>query len=407
MEYDIDYEIYKYINEQVKEYVPLDYLLKQNNTTSDEVLHEVMRFRQEFDNLLLKYHIKNNNIVGICFDLAERINENSDNSELHYIYFCVVTDFGLLNRTDTVERTVEQEIRNYIRQRKLIHELMEFLDVQKQNREKFYDMMEYMKKYIHSVSIDCPKESEILYGLTVQHTFLYGSAKNNIYRDNLNALINHINGDRKLKAVKPYIIFAVLTRKHGMMQNRADFIPNLKTTFQYQMYNIFNDNGKNFNNYQSYIELYDHLRRSYIDDEYIDISLCDFCFANLSPLSEWYYMYCKPDLKIPMTLQRKINILKPLGFPSLFPNCDYIDYDIDEFEDEHSEICTRWQNSITEEMTEKFLSALYEGKDISECTAELEKNSKYSVYAEIFMYSQAECLLETKFYNIAAKITEI
>lgn len=125
-----------------------------------------------------------------------------------------------------------------------------------------------------------------------------------------------------MKLVKPYVVFAVLARKTGMMQNISHFMPNLKAIFQYQHYSIYKDNGKNFNLYQSELELYDHLQRSYMDDD-VDMELCDFCFANLSPLSEWYYMNCEPNENIPMCLSRKIRTVMPKSFPDILSYEDY------------------------------------------------------------------------------------
>lgn len=39
--YDIDYEIYKYINELADQYVELDELLKQNHLTFDEAIQKI------------------------------------------------------------------------------------------------------------------------------------------------------------------------------------------------------------------------------------------------------------------------------------------------------------------------------------------------------------------------------
>ena len=157
--------------------------------------------------------------------------------------------------------------------------------------------------------------------MTIQHTFLHDSIKNEIYKDNLKSLLLHTNSDEKLKFIKPYVIFAVLARKTGMMQKRKHFIPNLKAVFQYQAYHILKDNGKNFNRYQSELELYDHLRRAYDDDA--DIDFCDFCFANLSPLSEWYYLYCEPNEEIPMVIDRKILTIMPKSFPNILSYEEY------------------------------------------------------------------------------------
>ena len=54
-----------------------------------------------------------------------------------------------------------------------------------------------------------------------------------------------------------------------------------------------------------------------------DISLCDYCFANLSPLSEWYYSNCEPNEDIPMNLRRKIISIMPKSFPAIIDSTDY------------------------------------------------------------------------------------
>lgn len=407
MIYDIDYEIYKYINEQAEQYIEFDELLKQNYTTYEDARKNVKCFREKFYNMLSRYSIGSQNLVEMCYDLMKNIRQYPDNPDLQYLYFCIITDSGLLNVINSYERTEEQKIRNYFRQYELIQELSAFLVSCKDNTRKLCELREYLKKFRHTKNTESMEEYELLYHLTIQHTFLYESIGNATYKDNLNALIMQINSDEILKSVKPYIIFAVLARKTGMMQNREHFIPNLKAVFQYQDYNIYKDNGKNFNNYQSDIELYDHLRRTYIDDNEMDIELCDFCFANLSPLSEWYYMYCQPDFEIPMTFIRKIHLSESLSFPVLLGYDDYNNCDMYEFEKEHSKVYKQWEKTVTPDITEKFLQALCNNTDISEITAKLPYVEKYSEYAEFFMYQCAASLLEEKMLYTAENFLKI
>lgn len=326
--YDIDYEIYKYINELADQYVEFDELLKQNHLTFDEVKQKIKQFKEQFYSLISKYSIGSQNLVETCYDLIERMEQQPDNPDLQYLYFCVITDVGLLNKV-LGERTEEQEIRNYLRQHESIQELTEFLESQTESIKKYQELLEYLKKPIKIKNAECEEESDFLYHLTIQHTFLHDSIKNEVYKDNLKSLLIHINSDEKLKPIKPYIMFAVLARKTGMMQKRKHFMPNLKAIFQYQEYNILKDNGKNFNQYQSELELYDHLRRAYLEDA--DIDFCDFCFANLSPLSEWYYLYCEPNEEIPMVIDRKILIVMPKSFPKILSYEDYESLSEDEF----------------------------------------------------------------------------
>lgn len=322
MIYDINFEINKYIDEQADQYTEFDELLKQNCLTLDEAHQRVKQFKGKFYSLLTKYSISSQNLVKTCYDFMERISQQPDNADLQYLYLCIMTDFGLLNGTNAHDRTEEQEIRNYLHQNELVQELESFLKLQSDNSRKLNELREYLTKPIQVKHIECTEESDLLYQMTIQHTFLYESVGNEVYKDNLNALLMYINSDEKLRSVKPYVIFAVLARKTGMMQKREQFIPNLKAVFQYQDYNIYRDNGKNFNQYHSELELYDQLRRSYFDDD-IDIELCDFCFANLSPLSEWYYLNCEPNEDIPMTLVRKILMVMPESFPVILSYEDY------------------------------------------------------------------------------------
>lgn len=138
--YDIDYEIYKYINEQADQYVELDKLLKQNHLTFDEVKQKIKQFKEQFYSLISKYSISSQNLVATCYDLMERISQRSDNPDLQYLYFCIMTDFGLLNTVDS-DRTDEQEIRNYLRQRESIQELTEFLESQSESIRKYQELL--------------------------------------------------------------------------------------------------------------------------------------------------------------------------------------------------------------------------------------------------------------------------
>ncbi|MCM1235124.1 MAG: hypothetical protein NC489_33915 [Ruminococcus flavefaciens] len=62
------------------------------------------------------------------------------------------------------------------------------------------------------------------------------------------------------------------------------------------------------------------------------MGLCDFCFANLSPLSEWYYMNCEPNEDIPMCLSRKIQTVMPKSFPDILSYMDYNEMNEDELQ---------------------------------------------------------------------------
>lgn len=346
MMYDTDYAIYQYINAQVEQYVEFDDLLKQNHCTMEEAQQEIKAFREKYHSLLAGYAFSDCDLAAACEELMAQMEQHPGSLDLQYLYLCIVTDFGLLWNAGVQERSAEQEVRNYFRQRERMQELTAFLQVQAESMRKYENLLEHLKKPIEGNQAEYAEESDFLYHLTIQHIFLHDGIKNEIYRENMKALLIHVNSDAQVRSLKPYVIFAVLARKTGMMQKRKHFMPNLNAVLQYQDYQILKDNGKNFNRYQSELELYDHLRRAYAEDA--DMDFCDFCFANLSPLSEWYYLYCEPNEDIPMTIGRKIQTQMPLSFPNLLSDEAYETLDEDEIQ-----AC----QDAAETLKEKMLSA--------------------------------------------------
>lgn len=395
--YDADYEINQYIDQAADSYVSLKDLLLQHHMTYDEALQKTAEFREKYYGFLNQYAIKSENIVRLCYDLMAQIKHSPEDQDLQFLYFCTVTDTGLLSEY----QTGEQAIRNYFQQSEKVRELTDFLQTESKCKEQLQKVKLHLKKSDSMGNSDDSQEFQQLYELTTQHTFLYGAGKNSIYRDNLHSLLTHINQNEILKSIKPYLIFAILSRKHGMMQNREHFIPNLQTAFQYQEYQIYSDNGKNFNLYESYLELYDHLRRFYESDHTTNLSLCDYCFANFSPLSEWYYLYCQLNMDFPMNLKQKVDAAKALGFPMLYHYENYGDCDIEEFENTHDEICQIWDITIDAAMTERFLQLLYQNQDVSEIAGKLPYYEQYPRYAELFLYASAERLLTEQMMLIA------
>ena len=164
----------------------------------------------------------------------------------------------------------------------------------------------------------------------------------------------------------------------------------------YQDYQINTDNGKNFSQYQSYVELYEHLRRAYLSDQQTDIPFCDYCFANLSPLSEWFYRYCLPELPIPKNLKQNVQEHMALSFPTLFDYEKYAEYDIAEFEAANPAILKEWEKTADNGLTEALLDALYHDQDTAGIVEQLPCCHSCPEYAAIFLYGTAENHLAEK-----------
>ena len=314
MNYEEEFALYKHISKMADAHVPLETILKKHGATADSALHEAKQYRADFFSELESLAIPADHLPTVCTEIIHRIEENPDSEQLRRLYCILVTDAGLLY--NLWERGEEQIIRNYYRQREMADRLMEEIG-RSVSMTKLLEKLRNEAKKKHECNAEYPDEEETIYRLSLQYSFLYKGRKNPAYAENVRILVRMVNAHPLLRQVKPYLISAVLSRKHSKMLNRADYVPNLENILRFKRYSIHKDNGKNYDTYQSYVELYEHLRQLYSSDGTVDMTFSDFCFAMLSNLSEWYYIYCETNEDIPRNLMRTVKMLKAPMFPML------------------------------------------------------------------------------------------
>lgn len=412
MTYDVEYEVFKYICREADSYIPLQKLLKNHGLTFQESVKKAEAYQDYFFKLLKKYDIHGDNPVSICMDLIELLKTMPVNTELQFLYCAIITDRGLLLDYNPEERTKEQNIRNWLDQEQCVAQLMHFLQKQTVMQKRLQQVSSLLKKYHENSSVD-PEEPSMLYELCQQYPFLCTGKNPSVFLENIGELIGQVNSCAELQALKPYLIFAVLSRKHKLMIEREHYIPNLQSVLSYQNYQIEADNGKNYDTYQTYVELYENLRRFYLDDPEVDIAFSDYCFANLSPLSEWYYQNCEPNEAIPMNLIRKIITIKAKRFPVIYNYHDYENFEQETFYQKYSDVCELWQETLENmpNLLFSFLQSLSEGHDIADYAEMLCVNSgadqicpkkkQLQQAAEWFLYQEASIQLEEQMLEAA------
>lgn len=413
MNYEMEYEIFKYICKEADEYVPLQKLLHNNGLTFKEALVKTADYRRDYFDMLERYGINMRNAVSVCMDLMKFLEKNPEDTGLQFIYFATVTDIGLLLDCNQSERSDEQNIKNWIEQKKRTDELIKFHKENMKMKKRFNEFVRNMKTPYKNSDDNLEEQSDI-YRMSLKHEFLYCGRKNEIYFENIGELIREINSCKELQSVKPYIIFAVLTRKNKLIMERESYSPNIRNVFQYQNYRIECDNGKNFDSYQSYTELYEHLRRFYIDSPEVDIAFSDYCFANTSPLSIWYYRNCEPNEDIPIDMWSEVNSLKPMIFPIIYNYHDYEDFDSQEFYNKYPEtesLFDEYLDRNREKILDGFLDCLYHERNISEYAEEFyisskacevcRKGKQLRKASELFLYMNAELILESRMTDLS------
>lgn len=296
--YDEDEEINRLIDEAADEYVSLDDLLDRLGMTVDEALSEAESYRNRFFDNLSCCGIRYRNVNRICFDVAQLLKKDQSDMAL-FLYTSLLSENGLLfgNITDK-----EQKIYLWLEQRERSEYFIGRIKSERILRERFKELAEYIPQRADA-AFD-RKEQALLYDISKEHPFLARHI-GSIYLENLGELVRKVNGDALYSQIKPYIYSTIISNKHKMMLTRIHYSPNIPAVFKRIEYKIHKDNGKNFNTYKAYIELYEHIRSCYEDES--DIALSDYCFAHLNNLSEWFYENCEPAADIPMTLYQTLD----------------------------------------------------------------------------------------------------
>lgn len=293
-------EINRLIDEAADEYQPLDAILEHNGLTFKEALSAAEELQNRFFYTLNDCGIKSRKIEQVCFDVVSLL-KIEQNDDILFLYTSLLSERGLFFGDITEE---EQKIRVWLAHRECADYLNERIRAERILRKRFDVLVRH--KPNKSTTEYNKDEQRLLYKISAGHGFLVRDM-GDIYFENLGELIRKVNSDVMYSKIKPYIYSAVITRKREYMLTHKHYSPNISTIFKCIEYNIHKDNGKNFNVYQAYIELYYNIREHYKNES--DIALSDHCFANLSNLSEWFYENCDATGDIPMTLHQVIEWL--------------------------------------------------------------------------------------------------
>ena len=286
-------EINDLIDEAADTYRTPEEILREQGLTLEQAVREADIFRERFFSLLQAKLISSENISRICREVAT-LTERDHSSETVFLYAALLTENGLLFGEIEDER---QKSLLWLEHREHVDFLMQRISEEPAYLREFKAVRSY--KPLSCCTETDLHEQAILYEMAIQNTFLY-KGKNNVFLQNIGELVRLVNTHELYRRIKPYVYFAVLSRRHSLMTTRENYSPNIPKMFDYQEYTIHRDNKKNFDTYQSYLELYAQLRERYEGE--IDGALTDYCMVSTSNLCEWFYENCEPEAVIPMSL---------------------------------------------------------------------------------------------------------
>lgn len=356
---NIKYDKISIVNERLsKFYFSVEQKLDEIGINWETALLEEKKLREAFFELLDKKGIEKKNISKICMDLAELL-KNDRSDEAIFLYAAMLTEYGLLF---TEQKYNDRKIALWLDQSKNIYLLENIIKKEIQNHKNIVKL----KKNMESPKHRSPKtdkmqdnESEKIYQAVRKNPAFYQYRNNEILYENIIALVELVNLYEDLQPIKPYAYSTLLSKKKKCIATHSGYIPKAEHIFKANQYTIENDNGKNFNLYQSYAALYVEMRKLYQNEA--DLLLSDDCFLSFSGLGEWFYDNVEGDENIPEPLKRKINNIAEV----IFLPFDF-EEDITDFGNQNPKLGEAYFNLLSdEEQWTDFVSAVRSGKDIT------------------------------------------
>lgn len=350
-EYD---EINRFLDDEAEKYISTEEKLAERGIDFETAVSAAEKFRSKFFDLLDKKGICKDNICQICFDISELLKNDRDENMI-FLYTALLTESGLL--FGELEDD-EQKVSQWLDQAEEMNILKYLIDEEQKNYNEVSEIIKNIK-LSESTEIDSDEQEEI-YVSVCQNTFLYNDRKNPVFYENIGELVRQVNANEGLKKIKPYVYTAILSRKHKKMTEQKGYIPNFKSIFKRKEYKIQKDNGKNFDTYQSYLELFAQMKSGY--EEELNVYLSDYCLVKFSNLSEWFYDNCVPDESIPISFKNMIDISANF----IFLPFEVEEIDISDFSEKNPKLEQAYDNLlIDDEQWEDFVKAMRNGESVS------------------------------------------
>ncbi|MBP5604482.1 MAG: hypothetical protein J6X60_02920, partial [Ruminiclostridium sp.] len=180
-----------------------------------------------------------------------------------------------------------------------------------------------------------------VFNLLAENGYADGVSDISILKDNLADVERIINSYEGFAGIAPFVYYQALVRNSKKMLEKQDYLLNPESIFKYQKYSIDTDNGKNFDTYTDYLQLYIDLLDIFPE---ADKELCEVCYLATSNLGKWNYDNVDAE-DVPMFIDDKLGITAYYAFDSgltefkFFQKNDVEYSDIEVYEQKHPHIC--------------------------------------------------------------------
>lgn len=259
----------------------------EDGLSLEEALTLARANKKQFLSSLKRLGLSLENRYELCYDMMQRA-YNNPSEELLRVFCDIVSDNEYLLNYDPTLFSEEEYMEFWCDAKSDSDELFEYLQGQIELSKQYEALLEQAKsKILPQVEITTGllNERDKIFQI---YTKLYQIDDNSPIFDNITYLLQLANSSKALTILKPLFLCQVFIKHEKRIQNNRDFCFNFKSLWNYHAYQIDKDNGKNYNTYSRYCELFRQLCEILQYSSDVDISLCACGFDRLSNLGIFY-----------------------------------------------------------------------------------------------------------------------
>ena len=176
--------------------------------------------------------------------------------------------------------------------------LTDFLTERREKNVQFHEIVK-LSQTAKQCGMNSSDERHLrVFNALCEMCYADGCSDRNILLNNLACIGGMIAEFPFLEPVAPLVYYQVCVQNSRKLLEKPDYLPTLKNLFRYQEYNITQDNGKNFEQYLDYCEIFVVLKDCFPE---ADEPLCNAGFLQLSNLAEYCFEHAESGGRIPLT----------------------------------------------------------------------------------------------------------
>lgn len=256
---------------------------------------KIKELKDNFHHLVKKYHLPSQNISVLLFYLSRQIEEDTKNEELHQLLVMALCAGDYLLAHFYPPMSKKEDVCEY----KIALKKIARMETAIKNEHLLPEAWETVKKRktlpdIRKISDSeakaCQTEAEHLYTLCKKYIYETDSCCPELY-NNLFSFCKVTQIQPSLHKAAPIFFYQAIVKHTSRLAAKKGFQFSLKNLWDYKEYRIQKNNGKNFIQYQNYMNLFLALCRYYKPDKSVDLQLCRYAFSHSSNLIEWITCY--------------------------------------------------------------------------------------------------------------------